>query len=460
MPKSISLDPAFPCIDASNALYERARPLIPAGTQTLAKGVGQFVNGVAPKYLARGRGSHVWDVDGNEYIDFSMGVGPLSLGYAFPEVDAAIRAQLESGITFSLPHPLEVEVAESVAAVVPGAEMVRFSKTGCDVTSAAVRLARAFTGRDKVLCCGYHGWHDWYISVTDRSLGIPEDVAKLSYTFAYNDVDSLRAALADDVACVVLEPMVFEWPEDGFLAEVACACRENGSLLVFDEMWTGFRAALGGAQQRFGVTADLACFSKAIANGMPLSVLTGRAEIMCLCDRDIFFFTTFGGEALSLAAAQATLKVMKTRDVAGRLETLGSDLRERYAGLAAALDLDFTHCMGMGCRTLVTFAASGRAARVDPLIMKSLVQQELLRRGVLWQGFQNLCFSHSEADIDHLMGAYGEALTVLKKALASGAPASYLRGAPMEPVFRRVAGFNTRPRVGKQKINEVVRGRS
>jgi glutamate-1-semialdehyde aminotransferase len=433
MPKSISLDPSFPCIDASNALYERARPLIPAGTQTLAKGVGQFVNGVAPKYLARGRGSHVWDVDGNEYIDFSMGVGPLSLGYAFPEVDAAIRAQLESGITFSLPHPLEVEVAESIASVVPGAEMVRFSKTGCDVTSAAVRLARASTGRDKVICCGYHGWHDWYVSVTDRSRGIPEDVAKLSYTFAYNDISSLRAALANDVACVILEPMVFEWPKDGFLAEVVRACRANGSLVVFDEMWTGFRAALGGAQQRFGVTADLACFSKAVANGMPLSVLTGRAEIMRLCEKDIFFFTTFGGEALRL--------------------------RERYEGLCADLDLDCTHCVGMACRTLVTFAASGRAAGADPLIMKSIVQQELLRRGVLWQGVHNLCYSHSEADIDHLMAAYREALTVLKQALASGAPANYLRGAPMEPVFRKVAGFNTRPRIGAQITGEVARGR-
>ena len=169
MPKAVRDDDSFPDITSSDAWYARAQGLIPAGTQTLAKGPGQYVRGVAPKYLARGKGCHVWDVDGNEYIDYQMGIGPLSLGYANPVVDAAIRAQLEDGITFSLMHPLEVEVAELVREVVPGAEGVRYSKTGCDATTAAVRLARAFTGRDRVLCCGYHGWHDWYIAVTDRN---------------------------------------------------------------------------------------------------------------------------------------------------------------------------------------------------------------------------------------------------------------------------------------------------
>src|SRR5262249_48775268 len=160
-------------------------------------------------------------------------------GYGYPAVDDAIRAQLEDGITFSLVHPLEVEIAELVRDVVPGAEMVRFSKTGCDVTSAAVRLARAFTGREKVVSCGYHGWHDWYIAVTDRDCGIPEEVKSLSWTFPYNDIDALRAALDSDVASVILEPMVFEEPKPGFLAGLRDACQENGTLVVFDEMWTG-----------------------------------------------------------------------------------------------------------------------------------------------------------------------------------------------------------------------------
>ncbi len=431
-----------PPIARSQALWQRAQGLIPAGTQTLAKGPGQHVDGVAPKYLERGRGARVWDVDGNEYLDMTMGVGPLSLGYAEPAVDDAIRDQLERGITFSLMHPLEVEVAEMVRDIVPGAERVRFSKTGCDVTSAAVRVARAFTGRDRVACCGYHGWHDWYISVTDRARGIPRATQELVCTFAYNDIDSVADAVDEETACVILEPVVFEPPSAGFLEAVRRICDERGALLVFDEMWTGFRLALGGAQERFGVRADLACFSKAIANGMPLSVLTGRAEVMALLERDVFFFTTFGGEALSLAAAAATMRELRERRVPEQLAAGGKRLREGYNALTRRLDLAFTSCIGMDPRTLVTFA--GQAG--DPLLMKSFVQQELLRRGVLWGGFHNLSAAHREADIDYLLGAYAEVLPELAAHLAAGTLAGALRGKPIEPVFRKTSQFNTRPR--------------
>jgi glutamate-1-semialdehyde aminotransferase len=232
----------YPNIDRSNELWQRSLGLIPAGTQTLAKGPGQWTEGVAPKYLARGEGARVWDVDGNDYIDLVMGVGPLSLGYRYPAVDRAIRDQLDSGITFSLMHPLEVEVAELVREVVPHAENVRFSKTGCDVTSAAVRLARAFTGREKVLCCGYHGWHDWYISVTDRSLGIPESTKEQVFTFRYNDLDSVEDALDDSVACVILEPTVFEAPKPGFLEGLRALCDKTGA--------PGVRRDVDGLQAR------------------------------------------------------------------------------------------------------------------------------------------------------------------------------------------------------------------
>ncbi len=194
----------YPDITESDRLYARATGLIPAYSQTLAKGPTQYVKGVAPKYLQRGKGSHVWDVDGNEYIDFNSGVGPISLGYCYDRVDEAIRKQLEEGITFSLTHPLEVEVAELVQRVIPNAESVRYSKTGAEVTSAAVRLARAYTGRDKVLCCGYHGWHDWYVGVTARNRGVPQPVKDLVYTFDYNDLDSVKRSLDDSTACVIL----------------------------------------------------------------------------------------------------------------------------------------------------------------------------------------------------------------------------------------------------------------
>ena len=448
MPNTVTFNPDLPGIAHSDALYARALGLIPAATQTLAKGPGQFVRGVAPKYLRSGRGARVVDVDGNEYLDLSMGVGPLSLGYAEPAVDAAIRAQLRDGITFSLMHPLEVEVAERVRQLIPGADQVRFAKNGCDVTTAAVRLARAFTGRRKVLCCGYHGWHDWYIAVTDRNRGVPEDVAALTHTFAYNDLSSVEAALDDDTACVILEPVTFEPPQNDFLSRLKTLCASRGALLIFDEMWTGFRVAVGGAQEHFGVIADLACFSKAIANGMPLAVLTGRADVMSLCEREVFFFSTFGGEALSLAAAAATLRELVRRDVPAQLAVLGTRLRDGYNGLCQAhLPGGLSRCTGLPCRTLVSFSSptEGASAGVDPLVMKSYVQQELLRCGVLWNGFHNLSAAHTVDDVDYLLAAYGEVLARLAAQLERGGLPQALRGEPVEPVFRRTSQFNLKP---------------
>jgi glutamate-1-semialdehyde 2,1-aminomutase len=433
-----------PKITRSQSLWARAKRLIPSGTQTLAKGPGQHVDGVAPKYLARGRGARVWDVDGNELLDMTMAVGPLSLGYADPVVDEAIRNQLDDGITFSLMHPLEVEVAELIAGCVPNAEQVRFSKTGADVTSAAIRVARAFTGREHVVCCGYHGWHDWYIGTTDRMSGIPEAVRQLTSTFEYNDLDSLRDAIDDDTACVILEPTVVEPPAPGFLEGVRKLCDERGALLIFDEMWTGFRLALGGAQAHFGIHADLACFSKAIANGMPLAALTGKAEVMRKFERDVFWYTTFGGEALSLAAAAATIPELKRRAVPETLAARGRVLRDGYAQICRELGLGFTRCAGMDARTLVVFDA----ATVDPLLAKSFVQQELIRRGVLWSGFHNLSWAHREADLAYLLGCYREILPQLADHIARKSLAGALRGAPVEPVFRRI------PRVGRVQKKE------
>jgi len=442
----------YPDISESERLWERARGLIPAGTQTLAKGPSQYVDGVAPKYLRRGRGAHVWDVDGNEYIDLSMAVGPVVLGYCYPAVDDAIRRQLEDGITFSLMHPLEVEVAEQIRGLVPSAEAVRFGKTGAEVTSAAVRLARAFTGRSKVLCCGYHGWHDWYIAVTDRHRGVPAAIRDLTYTFPYNDLPSLDRALDADVACVILEPVAFEEPAPDFLAGVRDRCARNGSLLIFDEMWTGFRLAAGGAQAHYGVTPDLSTFSKAVANGMPLSILAGRADVLALLERDVFFFTTFGGEALSLAAAQATLCELVTRDVPAYLAAQGQELKDGYNRIARALGIDrYTRCVGPAARTLVTFDASAGA----PLELKSLVQQELIKRGVLWSGTHTISFSHGEEDIAHTLAAYEETLAVLKEAVESGQVAAALHGKPVEPVFRRTGNFNTRPRPAAASVPEL-----
>ncbi|HVW63159.1 MAG TPA: aminotransferase class III-fold pyridoxal phosphate-dependent enzyme [Puia sp.] len=442
MPNKVAFNETYPVITESDGLYDRALPIMTPVTQTLAKGPGQYVNGVAPKYLKRGKGARVWDVDGNEYLDYNMGIGPLSLGYCYPRVDEAIMAQLKDGITFSMMHELEVVLAELIHAIIPNAEAIRISKTGADVTSAAVRVARAYTGRKKVLCCGYHGWHDWYISVTGRNSGIPEEIKALSATFEYNDIGSVRQALDGDTACVILEPFVFEEPRDNFLQELKDLCEANGTLLIFDEMWTGFRIALGGAQEYFNVTPHLACYSKAFANGMPISLLTGKKEIMDLFREEVFFFTTFGGEALSLAAAVATIREMKEKNVAAYLAEKGRRLKEGYNILAAELGIaHFTRCTGYDCRSLVSFDATAG----NPLELKSFVQQEMIKRGILWSGFHNMSFSHTDADVDYTLAVYREVLGLLKDAVSMQEVGALLKGAPIEPVFRKVSNFNTKP---------------
>lgn len=443
MSNKVAFNANYPDITKSDELYERAIKIMHPVTQTLAKGPGQFMKGVAPKYIKRGKDAHVWDVDGNEFIDFNMGIGPISLGYCYDKVDNAIIAQLKDGITFSLMHELEVELAELVHKIIPNAESIRISKTGADVCSAAVRIARAFTGRDRVLCCGYHGWHDWYIGITSRDKGIPQEVKDLTNTFDYNNIESVINSIDEDTACVILEPFIFEAPKDNFLQKLQEVCKANGTLLIFDEMWTGFRIALGGAQEYFGVKPDLAVYSKAFANGMPISLLTGREDVMRLFEKEVFFFTTFGGEALSIAAAIATITEMKEKNVAAVLDVKGKLMKDGYNKIAEELGIaSYTKCSGYNCRSIVTFDASAG----DPLILKSFVQQEMIKRGVLWAGFHNMCFTHTDEDIAYTLKAYREVLQLLKTAVEQKNVAELLKGEPLEMVFRKVSNYNIKPK--------------
>jgi glutamate-1-semialdehyde 2,1-aminomutase/spore coat polysaccharide biosynthesis protein SpsF len=443
MPNKIAFNENYPDITISDEWYARALKVQKPVTQTLAKGPGQFTNGVAPKYLVKGKGSHVWDADGNEYIDYNAAIGPLSLGYAYPAVDDAIRAQLADGITFSLMHPLEVELSELVQKVIPNAEAVKIAKTGADVCSAAIRVARAFTGRDKVFCCGYHGWHDWYIGITSRNAGIPGVIQDMTYTFEYNDINSIKAALDETVAALILEPFIFQEPAPGFLQELAEVCKENGTLLIFDEMWTGFRIAIGGAQEYFNVKPDLAVYSKACANGMPIALLTGRADVMELFNSQVFSYTTFGGEALSLAACIATINELIDKNVPQYLDEKGALLKDGYNKLAIELGMDkYTTCIGFNCRTMVMFTPEAG----NGLEVKTLMQQEMIKRGILWAGFHNMCFSHNDVDINYTLSAYRDVMPVMKEAIESGDVKSYLKGEVLEAVFRKVSNYNIKPK--------------
>lgn len=420
----------------STEMLRRGSKLIPGASQTLSKGPTQWVQGVAPAYVERAHGAHVWDVDGNRYLDFPMALGPIILGHRHPLVEQAIIAQLRSGITFTLPHPLEIEVAERIVDLVPNAERVRFAKSGSDATSAAVRLARAYTGRERVIVTGYHGWHDWYIGSTARHDGVPEAVRSLVEPVAFGDLQALSEALArwpQQVACVVCEPAGIFEPAPAVLQETIDLAHHHGALVIFDEVITGFRLAPGGSQEHFGVRADLVCFGKALGNGMPISALVGPAEPMDAL-QNVFFSGTHGGETLSLASASATLDVLAAEPVHEHLWRLG---RRLQAGVADAIERhgveDWVSCSGAAPWTIVSVREPHPHGVTLPA--KSLIQQEMVKRGILFNGSNFICYAHTDADIDAAVEAYGAAFEALAGALPNDVE-DRLEGPPLAPAFR------------------------
>jgi glutamate-1-semialdehyde aminotransferase/spore coat polysaccharide biosynthesis protein SpsF (cytidylyltransferase family) len=426
-----------PKIDLSNAWWARAKNLIPAGTQTLSKGPSQFVQGFAPKYIARGKGSHVWDVDGNEFIDYPMGLGPISLGHGHPEVVAAVTKQLAEGSTFSLMHPLEVTLAERLVQVIPCAERIRFGKNGSDATSACVRAARAKTGRTQIARCGYHGWQDWSIDASYgiRAKGVPGEVMKLTTSFPYNDLGALERVLRETpCAAVILEPVAAYPPKEGYLQGVRDLATKYGAVLIFDEVITGFRYARGGAQEYFEVTPDLTSMGKGLANGLPLAIVAGKAEFMEPFE-EIFFSFTFGGEVVALAAAMATIDVMERENYWAHVWKQGGKLQAGFRSLANEFGLSKTvDCGGMPPWTVVMFTDT---AGFSSLQIKTLFQQEMLRWGILFSGSQFISLSHSDDDVARTLEAYSEAFKVLRFALDCQAVDKLTLGSPIELVFRR-----------------------
>jgi glutamate-1-semialdehyde-2,1-aminomutase len=423
-------------LEQSQAWLLRAKEVVPGCAQTFSKGPQLFVQNVAPNFLARAEGAFVWDVDGNRYIDWINGLGPIVLGHCNPVVDGAVRAQMNRGVSFSLPSTLEVELSEQLCELIPCAEMVRFGKNGSDVTSAAVRVARAITGRDKVACCGYHGWQDWYIGSTSRCLGVPDAVRRLTLPFPYNNLEALSKLFQenkDQIACVIMEPLTFDLPQAGYLEGVKALCRQHGALLVFDEVVTGFRVALGGAQEYFAVTPDIACFGKGMANGYPLSAIVGRAEIMMKFN-EVFFSFTHGGEALSLAAGLATIREMAEKDVTGHFWRVGNQLKEGTNRIISECGL-LSHCTCAGTAPWTTIRFHDAEGR-DWLVLRSLFQQEALKRGLLTHGNHMLSYSHDERVIEETLAAYQVVFAILAQAISKNDVAQRLEGPPMSAVFR------------------------
>ena len=423
-------------IEKSKAWLERAGKLIPGASQTFSKGSNQHVRGVAPVFLAKGKGCRVWDVDGNEYIDYIQGLLPNILGYAHEGVNAAVAEQLAQGHSFSLPHPLEVELAERLTRLIPCAERVRFGKNGSDATAGAVRAARAYTGREHIACCGYHGWQDWYIGSTTRNAGVPEAVRALTHPFTYNNLQSLEKVFHEhpgQFAAVIMEPVNFWPPAAGFLESVKDLAHKHGALLIFDEICSGFHFGLGGAQKRFGVTPDMACFGKAMGNGFPIASIVGRADVMKIFE-DIFFSFTFGGEVASMAAAMAVLDVLETTDALARMEANGRVLQEGLNVLAGEAGLaERIQCIGYPFWSLIKFLdAEGK----DSLLVRSLFTQECVKRGVLLLATHNMTAAHDSLAIEHTLKIYAEVCKTLANWLSDPHPERYLEGEMIQPVFK------------------------
>ena len=420
----------------SQAWLARAREVIPGCAQTFSKGYTQYVQGAAPIFLQRGKGCRVWDVDGNEYIDYVQGLLPNILGYANDEVNQSVTAQLSQGHSFSLPHPLEVELAERLTRLIPCSEMVRFGKNGSDATSGAIRAARAYTGRERVACCGYHGWQDWYIGTTTRNAGVPAAVRALTHPFRYNDLNSLEKLLQEhrgEFAAVIMEPFNFEEPAPGFLQGVRDLAQQHGALLIFDEICSGFHFGLGGAQKLFAVTPDLACFGKAMGNGFPISCVAGRAEVMRTFD-EIFFSFTFAGEVASIAAAMKVLDILETTDVLARIEASGRTLQDGVNTLAkeAGLGQRLT-ALGRPQWSLLKFREADGS---DSPLLKNLFQQEAVKRGVLLLVTHNLSAAHNGPAIDRTLEVYAEVMKTVAGWLQEPKPERFLEGPMSQSVFR------------------------
>lgn len=415
-------------------LTERLNKAIPAGAQTYSKAARYFTS---PVILDHGKGSHVWDVEGNEYIDFTCALGPIVLGYCDERINSAIIKQLEKGISFSTATKIELELAEKLISIIPGAEQVKIMKNGKDTTMAAVRLARAYTGRDIILKGGYHGCDCWSIGIEPGAKGIPWAIKKLTKKFKYNDIEDIVAWFnAYDIAGVILEPVMENGPEPRYLEAIKELCQKNGAILIFDEIVSGFRMALGGAAEYYGITPDLTCIGKAYGNGMPISAICGRHDIMKLIETgEAFISTTFGGECLSIAAALATIEALEQPGIYEHIWGMGQKMLN---GLQKAIDWyglnDCISTIGLPPHCGLQFKDIGN---LDYLDLLSIYEQRMLNSGIITSDTGFIILSHSEEDIEYFIDSANEAMGDIVKAIARDSTEGILIGNKINPIFRR-----------------------
>ena len=420
--------------------------LIPGGAHTYSKGDDQFPR-LSPAAISHGKGAYVWDIDNNRYLDCSMGLTSVTLGHAYEPVLARVREELEKGVNFQRPAQIEMEVAERFLAIVPGHDMIKFAKNGSTVTTAAVKLARAFTGRKLVAFPGDHPFYsydDWFIGKTACSLGVPEEISALSVTYKGDDLDSLTRLFEQypgQIACVISEPEKnFGLPE-GYLRKAFDLTHKNGALYIADEMITGYKAAFPGSISKFGVVPDMATWGKSIANGFAFCALTGTKEVMELGgiratgEEKVFLTsTTHGGETHAIGAAIATMDVYQQQNVIGHIHAMGDLLITQCRKTINSNGLsDFVTIADCNWMPVFLFRDSNKELSAG---FRTLVLQEMIRNGILFQGVFVPTFSHTANDVRLFANAFDTSLKVYQQALDKGY-AHFLTGEPTKPVFRK-----------------------
>ena len=434
----------------SMEMYQRLLELIPGGTQLISRRPTRYALGVSPVVATRGKGSRIWDVDGHEYIDWVSAIGSVILGYADPVVDQAVKQQIDRGTNFSITHELELELAELLVERIPCAEMVRYARGGGDACAVAARIARGSTGRDRILFCGYHGWHDWYQAANHGSegdldehlfpgiepIGVPSALAGTAIPFAYGDLDGLGERLdryRGEVAAVMMEPMRSELPAEGYLEGVASLCRDHDVVLIFDEVSTGFRPSDAGVQPVLGVEPDMAVFAKSISNGYAMGAVVGRRDVMAPADR-MFVSSTYWGETVGLAATVATLTELRNRNTAQTLARTGAALKQRLNDVASDVGVSIC-CTGVDYHPHLEFSVE------DPVLgnkIATLYVQEMAKRGHHGYASFYLNESQGEVEIEMVSDAAREVFALIGETLDDGRIDERLEAEERQEFFRRL----------------------
>jgi len=434
--------------EKSNHLRKRASKLIPGGAHTYSKGDDIFPQ-LSPHSIVKGKGARIWDVDGNEYIDWGMGLTSVLLGHAYEPVLEVIRKELENGVNFIRPSFIEAEVAEEVCDQIPSAEMVKFSKNGSNVTTAAIKLSRAYTRKNIILRCQdnpFFSVDDWFIGDTDADSGIPSVIKNLTKRFKYNDIEDLKRVISlykeEGIACVILEAASTTLPKEGYLKSVRELCTQSDIILIFDEVISGFRFHPKGAQHLYGVTPDLSTFGKGMGNGFSIAALVGKKEIMELGgiehkkERVFLLSTTYGGETHHLRAAQKVMAILNENDyeVTKHIWGIGKKIKDAYNSLAVTYGLqNYTSIEGIECRPYFIFKDEN--GKPWP-ILRTLFSQEMIKRGILLQSIVP-SFSHGDSEVTQTLDAFDKTLKILSFAIKNNKVLELLVGPATKVVFRK-----------------------